>query len=149
MTRPYSYRDDPTVPAFDDSAPVAVMDGACALCTWGARAIHRLDRSGRVRIAPIRSPLGAALARHYGLDPADPASWLFLDHGRAHAELDAVIRAGRYLGPLGRLAQALRLLPRPLRDRLYRALARNRYRWFGRAELCALPDPAFRRRLLA
>ncbi|MEI4471801.1 thiol-disulfide oxidoreductase DCC family protein [Frigidibacter sp. MR17.24] len=144
----HSYRDDPAVPAFDDAAPVAVMDAGCAACSWGARIIHRLDRTGRVRICPVQSPLGAALLRHYGLDPDDPASWLFLDEGRAHAGFDAVLHAGRRLGGWGRLAAVLRLLPRPVRGALYRWLARHRYRLFGRADLCALPDPAFRARLL-
>jgi predicted DCC family thiol-disulfide oxidoreductase YuxK len=148
MRAPYSYRDDPSVPAFDDSAPVAVIDGGCALCSWAARTIHRLDRTGRVRIAPVQSPLGAALLRHYGFDASDPASWLFLDEGQARADAEAILQAGRHLGGPGRLVQALRLLPRPLRDRLYRWIARHRYRLFGRADLCALPDPSFRRRLL-
>lgn len=148
MRPPYSYRDDPTVPGFDDSAPLAVIDGGCALCSWAARTIHRLDRSGRVRIARVQSPLGMALMRHYGLDATDPASWLFLDEGQARTDAEAILHAARHLGGLGRLVQALRLLPRPLRARLYRALARHRYRLFGRADLCALPDPSFRRRLL-
>ena len=42
----------------------------------------------------------------------------------------------------------LRILPRGLRNWLYRRFARNRYRLFGRADMCALPDPAFQRRLL-
>jgi predicted DCC family thiol-disulfide oxidoreductase YuxK len=36
----------------------------------------------------------------------------------------------------------------PVRDSLYAWLARNRHRLFGRADLCALPDPAFQKRLL-
>jgi predicted DCC family thiol-disulfide oxidoreductase YuxK len=148
MPQAYSYRDDPSVPAFYDSAPVAVMDASCALCSWGARMIHRLDRQGTTRICPIQSPLGAALMRHYGLDPKDPASWLFLDAGIAHRDFDAVLYAGRRFGGAARLTQVLRLLPKPLRDALYRRIARNRYRLFGRADLCALPDPAFQRRLL-
>lgn len=148
MPRPYSYRDDPQVPAFDDSAPVAVMDAGCALCSRGARMIHRLDRAGNVRICPIQTPRGAALLRHYGLCPQDPASWLFIDAGVAHRDLDAVIHAGRRFGGWGRLAGLLRLLPGPLRDRLYRLVARNRYAWFGRGDFCAIPDPAFQRRLL-
>lgn len=148
MAEPYSYRDDPDMPAFDDGAPVAVMDANCAICSWGARMIHRLDTSGRVRICPVQSPLGGALMAHYGLAAEDPESWLFLANGVAHADSDAIIRAGRYFGGWGRVAGALRVLPRPLRDRLYRALARNRYRLFGRADLCALPDPAFQARLL-
>ena len=110
--------------------------------------IHRLDRSGQVRICPIQSPLGAALLRHYGMAPGDPSSWLFLDQGRAHRDFEAVLHAGRRFGGWARLTGVLWALPRPLRDALYLWVARNRYRLFGRADLCALPDPAFQRRLL-
>lgn len=148
MAAPYSFRDDPSVPRFDDAAPVAVMDAECAICSWGARMIHRLDRSGRVRICPIQSPLGAALLRHYELKAEDPSTWLFIDEGHAHVDFDAVIHAGQRFGGWGRLTAVLWILPKPLRDWLYRRLARNRYALFGRADLCALPDPAFQRRLL-
>lgn len=144
----YSYRSDPAVPPFDDSAPVAVMDAECAICSWGARMIHLLDRAGTTRICPIQSPLGTALLRHYGLAPQDPASWIFLDQGVAHMDFEAVLHAGRRFGGLGRLTHALHLLPRPLRDWLYLRLARNRYALFGRGDLCALPDPALQRRIL-
>ena len=29
--------------------------------------------------------------------------------------------------------------PLAIRDRIYDLIARNRYRWFGRTEVCALP----------
>ncbi len=148
MTQPYSYREDPQVPAFDDSAPIAVMDAECAICSWGARMIHRLDHSRRVRICPVQSDLGAALLRHYGLRPNDPTSWLYLDAGRAHVDFEAVIHAGQSFGGWGSMVCALRLCPRFLRDWLYQRLARNRYRVFGRADMCALPDPEFRKRLM-
>jgi predicted DCC family thiol-disulfide oxidoreductase YuxK len=153
MTRPverapYSFRDDPDVPPFDDAAPVAVMDGACALCTAGARMIARFDRSGRVRISPTNTELGAALLRHYGLSADDPESWLFIVDGRAYASLDGIIRVGACARGPGWLLQPLRLVPRPLQDWLYRRIARNRYAMFGRSDICAIPDPALRARLL-
>jgi predicted DCC family thiol-disulfide oxidoreductase YuxK len=40
------------------------------------------------------------------------------------------------------------LVPRPLRDFAYRAFARNRYRLFGRSEVCLVPTPELRRRFL-
>ena len=148
MAEPFSFRGDPTVPDFDDLGPVAVMDAECAVCSWGARMIHRLDRSGTVRICPAQSPLGAALLRHHGLKPEDPSSWLFIDAGVAHADFEAVLHAGRRFGGWARLTGLLRIFPRPVRDWLYRRLARNRYALFGRASMCSLPDPAFQRRLL-
>ncbi len=144
---PYSYRDDPSVPDFDDTGPVAVMDGECALCSWGARTIARLDRAGEFRICPTQSPTGAALVRHFGLEPEDPETWLFLENGQAWSGMEAIIRIGARTGGAGRLASIMRVLPRGGREWLYRRVAHNRYR-FGRSDMCALPDPELARRLL-
>ena len=144
----WSYRDDAAVPAFDDAGPVTVMDGECALCSFGARLIARFDRREEFRICRVQTPLGRALLRHYGLDPDDPESWLFIEEGRAYTSLDGMIRAGRRVGGVGWLLQPLRLIPRGVQDRLYVRLARARYRLFGRAEMCALPDPRLRARLM-
>jgi predicted DCC family thiol-disulfide oxidoreductase YuxK len=129
--------------------PIAVMDATCALCSWGARMIHRLDRAGDIKIAPIQSDAGAALMRDNGLDPLDPDSWLFIENGTVWRDFDAVIRVGERSGGLGQFCTVLRLIPRPVRDWLYRRMARNRYTMFGGGDMCALPDPAFRARLLS
>lgn len=143
----YSYRADRNVPDFDDTGPVAVMDGECAVCSLGARMIARLDRHERFRICPVQSVPGTALVAHYGLDPSDPETWLLLEDGEAWSGMEAIIRIGEGLGGIGRLATAMRVLPRPLRDWLYRRIARNRYR-FGRSDMCAIPDERLRRRLM-
>ncbi|MCR9089584.1 MAG: DCC1-like thiol-disulfide oxidoreductase family protein [Rhodobacteraceae bacterium] len=143
----HAYRDDPDVPAFDDSGPIAVMDGECALCSWGARTIARLDRTGDFRICSVQSPTGTALVRHYGLDPSDPETWLYLDGGEAWSGMEAIVRIGERLGGTGRIASAMRVLPRSAREWIYRRVARNRYR-FGRSDMCALPDPELQRRLI-
>jgi predicted DCC family thiol-disulfide oxidoreductase YuxK len=124
------------------------MDGQCMLCSVGARLIARFDRAGEFRICRTQTPLGEALLRHYGLSPADPESWLYVVEGRAYTSLDAMIRAGRRVGGPGLLLQPLRLMPLALQDRLYRKLARNRYRLFGRTDMCSIPDPALRARLI-
>jgi len=144
----FSWREDPAVPAFDAGPVFTVMDAHCALCARGAAWIAANDRRGEFRIVPAQSPVGAAMLRHYGLDPDDPATWLYVEEGHAHASLDALMRAGRRLGGVWRGLALLRVLPRGLRDRLYRLVARNRYRVFGRADLCAMPDPEVQRRLL-
>ena len=147
-TRPlYSYRDDTAVPHFDDGGPVAIMDGECVLCATGARAIARFDRERRFRIGRTQPALGAALVRHYGLEPDDPETWLYLEDGRAWSGMVAIIRIGARLGGPGRLLGILHLFPRPEREWLYRRIAHNRYR-FGRTDMCDLRDPELRARLL-
>jgi len=146
--QPYSFRDDPAVPQFSCGPVFVVMDACCALCSRGAAWIARNDRAAEFTIIPMQSDLGAALLAHYGLDPADPVTWLYVEDGRAFSSLDAVMRAGRRFGGVWSALSALRVLPAALRDALYRTVARNRYRVFGRTDMCSLPDPEVRKRLL-
>jgi predicted DCC family thiol-disulfide oxidoreductase YuxK len=145
----FSYRSDPQVPAFDDRFPIALMDADCALCCFGARVIDRLDRSGEIRICPVQTSLGRALLQHYGLRVDRPETWLLLEHGRVRGDFEAIIRIGERSGGWGRGLSLLRIVPRALRNRLYGWIARNRYRWFGRGDLCALPATRLRARLMS
>lgn len=144
----FSHRADPDVPAFEDAGPVVFMDGECALCSTGARIISRLDKLEEFRICPIQNAVGQGVLTHYGLDPTDPDSWLYLVDGRAYTSIDAMIRVGRRLGGIGHATGVLSLLPRAAQDRLYRCIARNRYQLLGHARLCSFPDPQLHRRLI-
>jgi predicted DCC family thiol-disulfide oxidoreductase YuxK len=146
--RPYSYRADPAVPQFDDSGPLVLVDGECALCSHTAELICRLDRKAQYRIAPAQSRLGRALLAHYGFDAGDPATWLYIVDGCAYAEFAAAARVGLRLGGWGLLATPLGWPPARVRAWLYDFVAKRRIRWFGRADLCSLPNPELRRRLL-
>lgn len=120
---------------------VIVFDGVCALCNRWVRFLLRFDTRGRYRFAAMQGVHGCALLQAHGLDPEDPSSFLLLEQGRAWTDTDAILRVLTGLGGAWRLVQVLRWLPRRLRDRAYRALARNRYRWFGRHDTCFLPTP--------
>ncbi len=113
----------------------------CALCSRWVRFLLRFDTRGRYRFAAMQGAQGRALLQAHGLDPEDPTSFLLLDAGRAWTDTDAIIRVLTGLGGAWRLLGVLRWVPRGLRDHAYRALARNRYRWFGRHDTCFLPTP--------
>lgn len=144
----YSWRTDGHVPAFEDTGPVTVMDATCGLCARGAKWIARHDREAAFRIIPLQSDLGAALMRHFGMDPDDPLSWLYLEAGHGYCSLDATIKVGARLGGVWRGLAMLRLIPKPARDWAYGLVARNRYKVMGRADLCAMPDPDIQARLM-
>lgn len=147
MTRaPYSYRDDPAVPAFDDSRPVFVFDEVCVLCSGGAAFIIRHDPHARIAFTSAQGPVGQALYRHYGL--AMNATYLFVADGKATTKSDGYFALARELGGWWRLALVLRVIPRVMRDAVYDLIAKNRYRWFGRTEACALLTAEQRARLL-
>ena len=148
MNSRYSYRADPSVPAFEDDRPIIIFDGHCVLCSRFARFVLRHDRRAVFRLIAAQSPLGQALYRHYRLDPVNFETNVLLDGGRAWFKSAGTIRMFVRLGFPWALAAVLRVVPRPLLDRLYELVARNRLRWFGASAVCFVADPAHRDRFL-
>jgi predicted DCC family thiol-disulfide oxidoreductase YuxK len=128
--------------------PVLVFDGVCLLCSASVAFVLRHDRRGRIRFAAMQSSAGRKLLEAHGLDADDPLSFLFVAEGKGHTQSDAILRLVGSFGGAWRLVGVLRVLPRVLRDALYRLIANNRYRWFGRRDTCLMPDAAVRERFL-
>jgi predicted DCC family thiol-disulfide oxidoreductase YuxK len=130
----------PTEPG-PDAGAIVVFDGVCHLCSGWVQFLLRRDRDARFRFASMQSTRGRALLAAHGVDPDDPASFLLLDAGHARTDSDAILRVLDLLGGPWRAARLLGVIPRALRDPLYRWIARHRYRLFGRRDICWMPTP--------
>jgi predicted DCC family thiol-disulfide oxidoreductase YuxK len=140
---PYAYRQDSGVPRFDDSRPIFIFDGKCALCSGFVQFILRTDVAGKLRLLAAQTPLGEALFAHFGRKAGgDYETNILLLDGRALAKSDGSIRVFELLGMPWSLATIARAAPHWLRDSAYDVLARNRLRWFGAREVCYAPSPA-------
>lgn len=126
---------------------VIVFDGICVLCNGWVKFLLRHDRQGRYRFAAMQGASGRALLQTHGLDPDDPSSFLLMDEHGMHTDSDAIVRVLTGLGGAWRFAALAQVVPRALRDTMYRAVARRRYRWFGTTS-CTMPTPAQRARFL-
>jgi predicted DCC family thiol-disulfide oxidoreductase YuxK len=127
---------------------IVLFDGVCHLCTGSVQFIIRRDKRKKFRFASLQSDVGRRLVAEHGLDPAAVDTVVLIEDGRAFARSAAAVRIARHLDGAWKLAAAFWIVPRPLRDFLYRLLARFRYRWFGKHEACWLPTPELRSRFL-
>ena len=128
--------------------PVILFDAECVLCSANARFILRHDKAARFRLASIQSVAGAAISRRHGVDPEDPTTLLLVEGARVRRDSDAILGIYQGLGFPWALAGVLRLIPAALRDRVYRWIARNRYRFFGKRQSCWIAPPEYRDRIL-
>jgi predicted DCC family thiol-disulfide oxidoreductase YuxK len=128
--------------------PIIVFDAVCVLCSANARFVLRHDKRGHFLLAAMQGEVGSDLFRRHGIDPADPETLILVDGDRLLRDSDAVLAIYAALGWPWRAAAVLRLVPRSLRDPLYRWVARNRYRWFGKRETCWVPSAEQRGRVL-
>jgi predicted DCC family thiol-disulfide oxidoreductase YuxK len=132
----------------ESAHPILLFDGVCNLCNGSVQFIIRRDPEARFRFASLQSEAGQRYLDELRIDRQALDSLILIEGDRWSKESDAVLRIVRLLGGPWKALAVFRLFPRPLRDRLYRLIARNRYRWFGKRESCWLPTPELRSRFL-
>ncbi len=125
-----------------------LFDGVCHLCEGSVQFILKHERDSEIRFVPIQSELGRRIYSDAGLDPEAPSAMLFVEGGETFEGSEAALRVAAHLSGWPRLALVGRLLPRFLRDGVYRFVARNRYRWFGKREVCLMPESGQAERFL-
>jgi predicted DCC family thiol-disulfide oxidoreductase YuxK len=128
--------------------PVIVFDAECVLCSANAQFVLRHDRGHHFRLASMQGDVGTALYKRFGMDPANPDSLILVQCGELLRDSSALLAIYSALGWPWRATSALYLVPRLLRDPVYRWIARNRYRLFGRRQTCWLPNPEHARYVL-
>jgi predicted DCC family thiol-disulfide oxidoreductase YuxK len=132
---------------------IVLYDGVCALCNGVVQFLLPRDPEGRFRFAALQSRCARdLLARHAREPDVLDTMYVVRDPGEAGEALlagpDAVLHIARTLGGAWRLLGIFGLLPSGVRNRLYDALARRRYRLFGRHDACVLPRPEWRARFI-
>lgn len=132
-----------------DPQRVLFYDGECVLCNRSVQLAVRLDRHARLRHAALQ---GATAQRLLGaLSPEELLAGVTLyDYGEVFRGWRAIAKVGGILYPWLAWTYAVLCVP-PLPwvlSRLYAFVGRNRYRWFGQTDSCALPPPQWRDRYI-
>ncbi|MFW2513371.1 thiol-disulfide oxidoreductase DCC family protein [Demequina sp. SO4-13] len=124
------------------SRPIVVFDGDCGLCNGFIAWLIRHDRDRRFLITGSDGPVGRAALGAMGLPPEIAASTLVVatcDGARLRSDAVAEVAAG--LGWPWRAAASMRIVPRGLRDGVYRAIASRRPRRPAIDPSCGTPPP--------
>ena len=126
---------------------LVLYDGVCILCSGWFRFVAARDVKRRFLFMAVQSDYGRALALKLGIDPDDPDTNAVLFDGEIHLRSDSALAVLSVL-PNWRWTRVLLWFPKPLRDRLYRLIARNRYRLLGKCNACDLGGSQYADRVI-
>lgn len=124
-------------------------DGHCALCHGAVKFVLKHDRSGKAfRFAPLQGETFAASVREEQRAGMPDSIVVLTADGTLLVRSNAFVHILRRLGGAwAMLADAMRTVPRPVRDAVYDFIARIRYRVFGtREDVCPILPPDLRAR---
>jgi predicted DCC family thiol-disulfide oxidoreductase YuxK len=136
------------------SHPIVLYDGVCGLCNRFVQFVLRRDRNDVFRFASLQGTLAASILARHGVNPVAldtvyvVVNYELPDEYILSRSAAALFVLKQLTSPARAAAFLLQLLPRFLRDAAYNVVARNRYRIFGRSEVCPLPREQDRSRFL-
>ena len=126
-----------------------LFDGICNFCNASVNFFINRDSVSKFRFAALQSPSGQRLLRELGLKTEDFDTIVLVEEGvRYYTKSTAILRIFKGLNWPWPALYSLIALPRPIRDFFYRFFAKNRYRWFGRTDVCRVPTADLRMRFL-
>ncbi len=128
--------------------PVVLFDGECNLCDGTVQFIIRNDRKERFRFAALQSKAGQRLAPDDTDAEGELKSIVLVEKGRLYRESTAALRIARGMDGLWPLLYAFIIIPPFIRNAIYKFIAQNRYKWFGKKDVCLIPTGNLRARFL-
>lgn len=124
---------------------VVLFDGVCGMCNRSVNLLMSIDARNLLLFSPLQGEFAAREAKE---DAKDLQTILFFDNGKIYKRSTAVVRILTQLGGVWSIARIFLLFPSILRDTVYRWIANNRYKWFGKSDACRLPTKEEREKFL-
>ena len=118
--------------------PLVLFDGVCNLCNRAVDFILKRDPKKRFRFVAIQSEAGQFLMGRFNV-PAETDSVILIVGGSVYTQSEAALEIARLLPFPWRMAVVLKIIPENIRNRMYRWIAKNRYKWFGKKKTCRIP----------
>lgn len=124
------------------------FDGVCTLCNRGVNFLIKHDKKGVLKFASLQSEYAQNVIPKALLDRDNLDTIIVYTDGKFYERSKAVLKLCKVLGGGFYVVLMGYLIPRFIRDGLYRFIANNRYRWFGTQSQCRVPTPDLKERFL-
>lgn len=127
---------------------IVFFDGYCSLCNSFIDFLMRVDRRHALKYASLQGETARQVLGNLAAGVADPDSVIYYREGKIFERSTAVLEIFRDLGGAWKMLVIFFVLPKIVRDSVYKIVARHRYQLFGRRETCRLPTAEEKNKLL-
>lgn len=127
---------------------IVLFDGVCNFCNSSVNFIIVRDNKDKFRFAALQSEAGQALLKQFGLSQEDFDSFILIKDNRVYKKTTASLNVVKEFPGLWKLLYIFIIVPPFIRNIFYNILAKNRYRWFGKRDICHIPTPEEKKKFL-
>ncbi len=125
---------------------IVFYDGDCILCSRTILFLLKKDKQKKLLFAPLGGSTFSSYQKNNSKEFKN--TLVFLKNDAFLIESSAVLSIFQLLPFPWRLLSTLKIVPTFIRNSVYKIVARNRYKWFGRKENCFVKGVEFSTSLL-
>ena len=127
---------------------VILFDGVCNLCNSAVKFVLKRDKKAAFKFASLQSDAAKKILSNTEISDIDSGTFVLIENGKTYTRSTAALKVCRQLSGLWPLLTVFIIVPRFIRDRVYNLISKNRYRWFGKRDICMIPSPEVANRFL-
>lgn len=125
---------------FPPNKKIILFDGVCNLCDSAVQFIIKHDKKDVFRFVALQSELGQDILKHIGIADKNIDSIILYEPGIAYYyKSQAALEIAKSLGGFFHLGTLFRIIPTGISNQLYDYIAKNRYKWYGKKDICMIP----------
>jgi len=127
---------------------IILFDGVCNLCNSSVHFIIKKDKKKQFLFTSLQSDAARDILLQFQLKNSELDSILLIKNGQVYQKSDAILKIVKHLNGIWKMSYGFIILPKFIRDYVYIIIAKNRYRWFGKREVCMIPTKELQMRFL-
>ena len=125
-----------------------LFDGVCNLCNSSVQFILKRDKKNQFLFGSLQGETGQAYLQQFHLPAGTLNSFMLVEGDTMYTQSTGALRMLKHIGGAWSLLYAFIIVPQFIRDGVYKLIAANRYKWFGRQDACWLPAPGLKEKFL-
>jgi predicted DCC family thiol-disulfide oxidoreductase YuxK len=123
-----------------------LFDGVCNLCNGFVQFVIKHGKGDYFSFAALQSEYAHQQFKNMGYNPDGLASVVLIENNKVYTQSTAALRILKRMKGLYPLLYAFIIVPSFIRDAVYKWIAKNRYKWFGKTDTCMIPTPELKSR---
>ena len=127
---------------------IVLFDGVCNLCSSSVQCIIKKDKKNQFLFGSLQGETGRQYLKKFSLPTDNLNSFVLVENDKLYTRSAAALRILKHLGGAWSLLYGFMIVPEFIRDAVYKLIAKNRYKWFGKKAACWIPAPALKEKFL-
>ncbi len=128
---------------------IVFFDDICNLCNNAVDFLIKIDKKKTLKFSSLQSDFAKEKLQHFDVKFSTENSILFLQNEKIFSQSTAVAMILKQVGGGWKLmANLILIFPISIRDTVYKFVAKHRYQWFGKRNICKVANENERERFL-